>query len=668
VPRRVRAQFADDAGDDGRARLPGGGAALGDDDGEEPASVDWSRLWAAVQRHKVTLASLALIAGSLIWTAAFLSHYFYWEDDFQILDVSLKSHLSWGFLTHVDFGHFFPAVYLIAWVLARVALYNWLAGLLIVLALHAAAGLAAWRLLRTLLGNRSAILIPLTLYVLSPLAFPTDAWWDNAVETIPLQIALFMALNSHLQYVWTGKFRHAVASAAWQLFGLVFFEKAMVIPLLLFAVTAGFLSGWRLLPALRATAVQLWRGWLLYLGLLAAYAAVFLTSLSAATSGPVAPVAQAVSVFARRQVFKTLLPGLLGGPWHWYHPANYFSAFADPPADLEWLAVPVVLGLVAASIVVRRRAWRAWLILVVWLVVADTVPVLIGRLNSPAYAGLHGLQTRYVADVPAVLAIVVALVFWPVADPRPDSERTARRRRDFFTGRWRMIAIAVTAIFVIGSIYSVQSFQTQTTTWTVTSGQAYIANARAALADTPAGSVIVSQPVPGTLMKGTFGDADLTSSVLGPLSGRGSQISWTTRPSGTVGALKVFGGDGRLWPAALRGSSTADLPAWRSCLSTTTPQLVLHFQPVSTAFASTLRIGYVANSSAAGQVVQVYYGSESGQFTVQPGENHYYLPVHGSAGSVVLSSQGDFSGLCFGPAIAGYIVPFPGFPIPRIGS
>ena len=61
--------------------------------------------------------------------------------------------LSWGFLTHVDFGHFFPAVYLIAWVLARVALYNWLAGLLIVLALHAAAGLAAWRLLRTLLGQ-----------------------------------------------------------------------------------------------------------------------------------------------------------------------------------------------------------------------------------------------------------------------------------------------------------------------------------------------------------------------------------------------------------------------------------------------------------------------------------------------------------------------------------
>ena len=429
--------------------MPDRGAALHDDDVEEYASVDWSRQWATVQRHWVTLASLALIGGSLIWKAAFLSHYFYWEDDFQVLDVSLKSHLSWGFLTQIDGGHFFPGVYLMTWVLARVALYNWLAGSLIVLVMLAAAGLAAWRLLRTLLGNRSAILIPLTLYLLSPLAFPTDAWWIDAVESIPLQIALFMALNSHLHYVWTGKFRYAVASAAWQLFGLVFFEKATVIPLLLFAVTTGFLSGWRLLPAVRVAAVRLWRGWLLYLGLLAAYSAVFLTALSAAASGPVAPAAQAVSVFARSKCSRLCCLAFLAGlgtgitrrttsahlrirRQAWPGSPSWSSSVWSRPAS--WSAV---------------GSWRAWLILVVWLVLADTAPVLIGRLNSPAYAGLHGLQTRYVADVPAVLSIVVALVFWSVADPRPDSDGTSRRRREFFTGRWRMIAIAITTVFVM---------------------------------------------------------------------------------------------------------------------------------------------------------------------------------------------------------------------------
>jgi hypothetical protein len=94
----------------------------------------------------------------------------------------------------------------------------------------------------------------------------------------------------------------------------------------------------------------------------------------------------------------------------------------------------------------------------------------------------------------------------------------------------------------------------------------------------------------------------------------------------------------------------------------------MHFQPASTASANTLRIGYVANADAAGEVVQVYYGSQVGQFTVQPGAWHYYLPVHGSAMSVVLLSQGDLPGLCFGSAIAGSIVPFPALPIPRTGA
>ncbi len=107
----------------------------------------------------------------------------------------------------------------------------------------------------------------------------------------------------------------------------------------------------------------------------------------------------------------------------------------------------------------------------------------------------------------------------------------------------------------------------------------------------------------------------------------------------------------------------------RNCLSATRRRLVLHFQTTSTVFASTLRIGYVANSNAAGQIVHVSYGSQVGQFTVQAGQWHYYLPVHGSAATVVLSSQGDdFSGVCLGPAIAGTIVPFPARPIPALGS
>jgi hypothetical protein len=668
VPRHVLAQRADGAveawRDDSRYRGEHGSRDYVDDHDLDEPGTDWSQQLAVLRRHRVTLACLALILGSLIWKAGFLSHYFYWEDDFEIFDVSLKSRLSWDFLTNVDAGHFFPGVHLIAWVLSRVALYNWRAGTAVVLAMHAAAGLAAWRLLRTLLGNRPAILIPLVLYLFSPLAFPTDAWWITAVEAIPLQIALFMALNSHLHYVWTGKFRYAAASAAWQFFGLFFFEKSAVIPLLLFAVTAGFLTSRRLLPGLRATVVRLWKGWLLYLGLLGVYAAVFLNALGKSTNGAEAPAPHAISTFAWKQVFRTLLPGLFGGPWHWYHPLNYASAFADPPTFLSWAAMVGALAIIVASILTRRRAWRAWAILAAWIVLADMAPVFIGRLKYPDYAGLLGLTTRYVVDAPAVLAITMALAFWPVAGPERDQDGNAGRRREFFTGRWKAVAIATVAVFAVGSVYSVQQFQTQTNIRTVTSTQVYIANARAALADAPAGTVIVSQHVPLTVMDGFFGGAAVTSVVLGPLSKRGSQISWTSQPAGPMDELRVFGPDGRLWPAAILGSATAKMTWRQSCVTPKRSRVVLPFQPVSVSFAEVLRIAYVARAALAGQVVTVRYGNFSGQFTVRSGLHKVYFPVHGSAPNVVVQAQSPFGGLCFGSAAAGYVGPFPGDPIP----
>ena len=58
---------------------------------------------AAVRRHQVTLACLAVILGSLIWKAVFLSQYFYRQDDFLIFDAALKSGLNWG-LIHDTLG------------------------------------------------------------------------------------------------------------------------------------------------------------------------------------------------------------------------------------------------------------------------------------------------------------------------------------------------------------------------------------------------------------------------------------------------------------------------------------------------------------------------------------------------------------------------------------
>jgi hypothetical protein len=672
APWQTVVQYEDDRDDEWRESTPGAATRAADDDYDEEPGADWSRQLAALQSHKITLTCLGLILISLIWKAAFLRHYFYWQDDFQILDHSLKSSLSWGYLTTVDVGHFFPGVYLIAWIMARVALYNWLLGSAILLVLLAGAGLAALRVLRTMMGNRWAIVIPLSLYLFSPLGFPTDAWWVTAIEAVPLQIALFMALDSHLKYARTGRLRYAVTSAAWQFFGLCFFEKAAVIPLLLFMITVGFLSSRRLLSGTWAAMVRLWKGWLIYLGLLVVYAAVLLNRLSGAKNGVEAPNAHALGTFAWKQVSRDLVPGLFGGPWGWYHPQDYGSAFADPPALLAWIAMIALIAIIVATILTRRRAWRAWLIMAVWVVLADMGPVFVGRLRYEAYAGLFGLQTRYVVDAPAVLAIVLALVFWPLSDRKePEEAADASKPREFFSGRWKTVAIAMVGIFVVGSVYSVQRFQSLTTTLTAgtTANNVYIANANAALADVPAGTVIVSQHVSGRIMSGLFEGEAVTSVVLGPLSHRGHQISWTSsQPSGTLDKLRIFGSDGRLYPVAILGSYTKKMAFRHSCLTGKHLDLVQPFQPVSVSFANELRIAYVATAESAGQVITVRYANFAGRFTVQAGLHKVYFPVSGSAADVVLQAHARFGGLCFGGSAAGYVGAFPGGAIPVVSG
>ncbi len=173
--------------------------------------------------------------------------------------------------------------------MARISLYSWGLASAVSVVMLAAAGLAALRLLRTLFGTRPAILLPLALYLLTPLTMPDLGWWTSAIESLPVQIATFAALNAQVHYVRTHRFRHAVAAAAWLLFGLFFFEKALILPLLLLAVTSGFLTDGPWLRAIGRCLVTYWRGWALQLAVVAGYVAVLLVSLQTSSVRPGIP-------------------------------------------------------------------------------------------------------------------------------------------------------------------------------------------------------------------------------------------------------------------------------------------------------------------------------------------------------------------------------------------
>jgi hypothetical protein len=137
-------------------------------------------------------------------------------------------------------GHMAPLGFAISWVLAHIALYNWPLTCIVILALVAAACFALLRVLRTLFGARPAILIPLAVYLFCPLALAAVDWWSVAVQTLPLELSIFLAVDAHVRYVRTGRMRMAVAAAGWLLLGLATVQKGAVTPLLLFALTSGF--------------------------------------------------------------------------------------------------------------------------------------------------------------------------------------------------------------------------------------------------------------------------------------------------------------------------------------------------------------------------------------------------------------------------------------------
>jgi hypothetical protein len=625
---------------------------------DEGGGVEWADLrpaaaWA--RRHQMLLAALALIVIQVVLKAQFLSHLFFRQDDFHDLDLAVRSPLSWGYLTYIGSGHLIIGLRVIAWFTARTSLYNWGLASAISLAFVLAAGLAALRLLRTLFGERPAILIPLTFYLAVPLTLPDLGDWSSAMESVPLQFATLMAVTSHVLYLRTGRRRHLAAAAGWVVFGLLFFEKGMLLPFLLLAVTGAFFAGpgswvagsWRVLRAH-------WRAWLVYGAIDAGYSILLAVSLRTSASQPTAPGSLGhVAAFSTGLLRKTLLPGLAGGPWRWFPVPGGSFAVTAAPALLIWLAAIVVVIVVAGSIWLRRIAWRSWAILAGWVVLADMLPVVIGRLAGLS-AVLLGLETRYVADAMPVAAICLGLAFLPVVgQPNAPAGQPRRALPDpAWEQAWRPVIAALIGLFVFGSFWSAQAYESVTTG---APAATYIGHAVQAVRQAPRGTPVFNEAVPGDMVEGLFGDYALQSTVIGDSAP--GKLRWIRHPAGTIDGLRMFGPDGRLYQAFVYGAPSLPRPAGRSCWPIRHHQVVVKLFRAGPPFTGILRIGYLWLPKAPGQVT-VRYGAVVRALGVVYGLHTAYVPVTGSASAVVIGDLAS-SGLCVGDVEVGNLRPAP---------
>jgi hypothetical protein len=594
-------------------------------------AADW------VRSNWLVLSALALIALQLLLKGAELEHAYFRQDDFAFLDQALDNrHLTASFLFGVYGGHLKPGAMLYIWLLARLSLYDWTLASTVSLALLAASSLALLRLLRTLFGDRPAILIPLLVYLFTPIMLPGLVFWTATLQWLPLQLALFMALNAHVVYTRTGRYRHVLVAAVWIGFGMAFDDAAVLIPLLFVALTSAFADTMHWSSALTATLRRQWRAWLLYAVLMAGYVALFWARLAASAQLPTKPGPfDNVLSFASTLLRVSLVPGALGGPWRWFSIGDY--AFATEVPGLTQVSWAVAAAIILVSLWYRRRAWRAWVILAGWVFVSAIAPLVVGRIGIGSATVLGG-DLHYLDEALPVLAVCVGLAFLPLV-----GEENAYRGRPPLQLRLYGVG-AVVILFMVGSLWTYQSYAADTSS---APQRSYLATAREALAAVPKGSVIVSSPTPTDIeINALFGRFAYTSQLIGPLAQAlpNQHLRFTDSPNGAIPNLLMFDSQGRLWRAFMLGRQGAPPKSDHGCWT-------VGYSPVRIKIPGpgpvynwpwTLDLTYLAPTST----IAVEFDGRSHSETLPAGLHDVYVPARGSGRAIMIEVTSGGPDVC----------------------
>jgi hypothetical protein len=608
---------------------------------------DWLR------RHGVLFAGVVIVAAAMWWKAGLLAHFYFRQSDFQILEQAVRSKQAWRYLTTPTTMHLGPAALGYAWLIAKASLYDWALASAVTVVLIGCAGLALLRLLRTMFGDRPAILGLLAIYLASPLMLPELSWWSLTLGWLPLQLAGFMAVDAHLRHIRSGRWRHAVASAAWAGTAMMFSYLGALIPLFLFAITSGFFSPGSWARAALRTLRANWKAWVIYALLLTGYGVLFATVLNqTAGAGLNSPTTSQASTFVSTLIRVGLVPGALGGPWQWHSTGGYAIAVQTPVATpLGWIAGAAI---VVASIWFRRRAWRAWSILAAAVIFGAIIPVIAWRSTS---LDLAGADIGNLATVAGVLVICVGLAFLPTTEEK-DSYSLRPNSRQVPT----LVALNLLGIFIVGSIWSAHAYAAATSG---AAARSYLATARTALGRIPSSTEIVSTPVPSAVMAPAFfGQASYTEQLLGPLA-QVRRVRWVRSPSGPVARLMIFDGEGRLWPAIVSGASIPPAPAGHSCWQITS-------RPKQIGLLSNLyNWRWTAQVSHSGPAAMLLVNFDGAWHTINvpAGRQDVYFPASGAGSSVIVEKVGPGPGGCLVGLTVGtlqasvYGEPLPAMPI-----
>jgi hypothetical protein len=589
---------------------------------------------------RVALAAFTLIGVQLVIRGVLaFGGYFYWDDLILIGKAGTHGLLSPSYLFDDHDGHVMPAAFLLGGAITRLAPLDWAGPAISLVVLQLLASLALLRALYVILGWRWVLLIPLTFALFTPLGVPGFAWWAAALNSLPMLAALAWVCADAILLVRTGNQRYAVTGLLVYFGGLLFFEKAAVIPFVAFAVAALLCH----VQGDRAALRTVWRAgvrlWIASLILTVAWTALYLAVVDQQRwSSDLAMTWDLLS----RSITHGIVPGLAGGPWHWdrWAPA---SPWATPPPLVMALGWLVLIGVLALSLIRKQRVGLVWLAAAGYTV-ACQAPIYLMR--SSRQTALELAQTlRYLPDLVVVLALLAAIALSaPNRDPQAGLSRwldSSRRRAVLLTG--------LAVLFVASSLYSTATFLTS---WRDNPAQPYLQNARAGLAAAHAASnaPLLDQEVDPLVLQRVAAPENLASHMFALLRDRPEFATATTQ-------LRMLDSSGRLIDARV---------TWiRTIAPGPTPQCGYFAQPEKPARLIldgpllpadwTVELNYLANSDGS-MTLSLTQGPDV-KVPVHPGLNRVFARLPGAGNAITVRANTTALALCIASGPVGFLAP-----------
>ncbi len=367
--------------------------------------VSWRRgLDAEGTAGAVVGVGVALVIAHVIFRVWALLPSWFYLDDYNLLYDATKSPFGLSYALEPHNSNLMPGGRALAWLTESSGTLDWNLAAAIVLLFQALAAVAALWALVTLFGPRWGVLAPLVLYLTSAMTMPAMMWWTAALNQVPLQAALFLALGCWVRHLRTRKLLWLLATLVATAVGLVFYVKALLFfPVMGFVALGWFATGGplrRLIHVIRT----FWAATLSASALALAYLAYYVAFVDAPFTETTPGVVGRISETMLGTAFMT---GALGGPWSW-DPLAPPNAFADPPQVAVHIAWVVMALAVAYGVLTRHRTLRAWALLASYLLCCLALLV---NSRGPEYGAIIGLEYRYLTDAAAIGAICVGLAF-----------------------------------------------------------------------------------------------------------------------------------------------------------------------------------------------------------------------------------------------------------------